>query len=94
MYVNPILNDTYRNDNVEINVLVAKLHFVVISLYFNLDNKKQVKEYLQLFHQRFGNDKDFSDLTLDSIDIGYSTLGEGIREFEQRVNFVYSPWQP
>ena len=94
MYVNPILNDTYENDNVEINVLVAKLHFVVISLYFNIDNKKQVREYLQLFHQRYGNYKDFSDLTLDSNDIGYSTLGEGIKELEQRVNFVYNPWKP
>jgi hypothetical protein len=94
MYVNPIINETYEKDTVEINVLVAKLHFVVISLYSNLDNKKQVKEYLQLFHKRYGNYKDFSDLTLDSIDIGYSTLGAGIKELEQRVNFVYNPWAP
>ena len=94
MFVNPILNDTYEDDSIEINVLVAKLHFVVISLYFNIDNKKQVREYLQLFHQRYGNYKDFSDLTINSMDIGYSTLGEGIKEFEQRVDFVYSPWEP
>jgi len=94
MFVNPILNDTYEDDNMEMNVLVVKLHFVVISLYFNIDNKKQVREYLQLFHQRYGNYKDFSDLTLDSTDIGYSTLGEGIKELEQRVNFLYNPWEP
>ena len=94
MYVDPILNDSYENDTVEINVLVAKLHFVTISFYFSLDNKKQVKEYLQLFHQRYAKYKDVSDLNLDSIDIGHSTLGEGIKELEQRVNFVYSPLQP
>jgi hypothetical protein len=94
MFVNPILNDTYEDDNIQTNVLVAKLHFVVISLYFNIDNQKQAKEYLQLFHQRYGNYKEFSDLTINSMDIGYSTLGEGIKELEQRADFVYSPWEP
>ena len=61
-------------------------------LYFF--NQKQAREYLQLFHQRYGNYKDFSDLTINSMDIGYSTLGEGIKELEERVNFVYSPWEP
>ena len=94
MFVNPILNDAYEDDNMEINVLVIKLHFVVISLYFNIDNQKQAREYLQLFHQRYGNYKDFSDLTINSMEIGYSTLGERIKELEERVDFVYSPWEP
>ena len=94
MFVNPILNDNYEDDNIETNVLVAKLHFVVISLYFNIANQKQAREYLQLFHQRYGNYKDFSDLTINSMDIGYSTIGEGLKELEQRVDFVYSPWEP
>lgn len=94
MFVDPLLNDVYEDDNIESNVLVAKLHFVVISLYFNVDNKKQAREYLQLFHQRYGNFKNFSDLTINSMDIGYSTLGEGIKELEERVDFVYSPWEP
>jgi hypothetical protein len=91
MFVNPLLNDVYEDDNIEINLSLAKLHFVVISLYSNIDNQKQAREYLQLFHQRYNNYKKLSDLTINSMDIGYSTFGEGLKELEERVGFAYSP---
>jgi len=86
-YVKPVLGDYDLSKSTETSAEIAKLYLVISSLYYKIDNKKQTRKYIKLFQRRYGDNKDLFDLTLNSIDMGYSTLGEGIRDLEEKVEF-------
>jgi hypothetical protein len=87
MFAKPILTNTNKDNNIENDAVIAKLYLVVISIYSNIDDEKQATTYLKLFHKRYDPDNNVFDLTLDSMDIGYSTLGEGIKELEEKLYY-------
>ncbi len=86
-YVNPVLNDYDLSKNTETSSEIAKFYIIITSLYFKIDDKKQARKYISLFQKRYGENKDVFDLTLNSTDLGYSTLGEGMRELEEKVDY-------
>ena len=88
MYVSTMLTDSDLGNDVETKVEIAKLYLLVTSIYLEVGYKRQAREYLKSFRNRYENDKHLLDLTLNSMDIGYSTLGEGISELEERVDRV------
>lgn len=87
LFVNPIFTDTNQDKNIEDDVVIAKLYFLVILIYSNIDSEKQARKYLELFHERYDNQKNISELPLNYININYHTLGEGIKELEKKVNY-------
>ena len=87
-YVSTMLTDSDLGNDVENNVEIAKLYLLVASIYVDVGYKKQAREYLRLFRNRYDNDEHLLDLTLNSMDIGYPTLGEGMRELQERVDRV------
>jgi hypothetical protein len=86
-YVEPILSDYDLSKSTETSAEIAKLYLVITSLYYKIDDKKQARKYIKLFQRRYGENKDVFDLTLNSTDIGYSTLGEGMSELEAMVYY-------
>lgn len=86
-YVEPILSDYDLSKSTETSAEIAKLYLVITSLYYKIGDKKQARKYIKLFQRRYGENKDVFDLTLNSTDIGYSTLGEGMSELEAKVDY-------
>lgn len=86
-YVEPLLIDYDLTKSNETSAEIAKLYLILASLYYKLDDKNQVRKYIRLFQTRYGENKDYFDLTMNSTNIGYSTLGEGIRELAEKVDY-------
>lgn len=84
-YVKSILLDSELNGSIDTRVEIAKIHLFVISLYLDIDYYDQANEYLGLFQTLYDNDNYLLDMTLNSRDIGYSTLGAGMRLLEERI---------
>lgn len=84
-YVNPVLLDPDLQSNVETKLEVAKLHFLIATLYFEVGDYGQAEQYLEFFHERYDKDEHLLDIIIDSADIGYPTLGEGIRQLEEKL---------
>ena len=85
IFVKNILLDSELTSKIDVKVEIAKIHLLVISMYLDIGYNKQALKYLELFHDRYDNDKYLLDLTLNSKDIGYPTLGKGMRELEERA---------
>jgi hypothetical protein len=86
-YVEPVLSDYDLSKNSETSAEIAKMYLIITSLYYKIDEEKHARKYIKLFQRRYGDNKDFFDLTLNSTDIGYSTLGEGMTELAVKVNY-------
>lgn len=86
-YVEPLLIDYDLTKSNETSSEIAKLYLIIASLYYKLDDKQQVRKYIGHFQTRYGENKDYFDLTLNSTNLGYSTLGEGIRELAEKVDY-------
>ena len=86
-YVEPLLIDYDLTKNNETSVEIAKFYLILASIYYKLDENKQVRKYINLFHTRYGENKDYFDLTLNSTNLGYSTLGDGMRELAEKVDY-------
>jgi hypothetical protein len=85
IYVKSILLDSELNGSMDLRVEIAKIHLSVISMYLDIGYYDQSWEYLELFDALYGSDKSLLDMTLNSKDIGYPTLGTGMRLLEERV---------
>lgn len=86
-YVRPVLNDYNLSKSTKTSAEIAQMYLIITSLYFKIDQKKNARKYIKLFQRRYGDNKDLFDLTLNSTDIGYSTLGEGMTELAVKVNY-------
>ena len=84
-YVNDILLDSESNSSIDIKVEIAKIHLLVTALYFDIGYNIQALKYLELFHDRYHNDKYLLEKTLNPDDIGYSSLGQGMSILEERA---------
>ena len=80
-----MLTDSDLYSSVETKVELAKLYLVIISLYLDIGDKWRAREYLESFHSRYEKDKHLYDMSVNSMGIGYFTLGEGIRDLEKRL---------
>jgi len=87
IYVEPILSDYDLSKSNETSAEIARLYLVITSLYYKIDDKKQARKYIKLFQRRYGENKDIFDLTMNSTDIGYSTLGEGMSKLQEKVDY-------
>jgi hypothetical protein len=90
-HVNEILIETQSNSSVETQVEIAKIHLLVIRLYINIGHKIKSLEYLKLFNDHYGRDTYLLEKSLNPRDIGYSTLGQGIKILEERANKGITP---
>jgi hypothetical protein len=99
IYVEPILSDYDLSKSNETSaeiarlylvIEIARLYLVITSLYYKINDKKQARKYIKLFQRRYGENKDIFDLTMNSTDIGYSTLGEGMSKLQEKVRLLYS----
>ncbi len=85
VYVKSILLDSELNGSMDTRVEIAKIHLFVISMYLDIDYDDRAWEYLKLFHALYDSDKYLLDMTLNSGDIDYPTLGTGMRLLEERA---------
>jgi hypothetical protein len=85
IYVKGILLDSELNGSLDTRVEIAKIHLFVISMYLDIDYHDRAWEYLKLFRTQYESDKYLLDMTLNSGDIDYPTLGTGMRELEARA---------
>ena len=93
-FVSSILSDSNRATLQNSNAEDLKLYLTTISLYYNCNNENKAKQYLEWFYKRLDTHKNLSDLTLNCKDIGYPTLGEGIRILEKQLHFVKPSMTP
>lgn len=87
-FVSPILSESNTEAVKNSSGEDLKLYLTTVSLYYNCGDENKAKQYLELFYKRFDTHQNLSDLTLNCDDIGYSTLGEGIRIMEKQLHFV------
>ena len=85
-YIDDILPDTDASGNIDIQIENAKIHLVVIALYFDIGFQMKAVKYLELFHNRYHADTFLLEKTLNPKDIGYSSLGQGMKVLEQRAH--------
>jgi hypothetical protein len=84
-YVNDVLVDSDSNSGIDIKLEIAKIHLLVTSMYFDIGYNIKAVKYLQSFHDRYHSDTYLLEKTLNPRDIGYSTLGQGMRILEERA---------
>jgi hypothetical protein len=85
IYVQDVLTDSDLNLGIDTQVEVAKVYILIISVYNDIGFHEQTWEYIDSFHDRFDSDKYLLDLTLDPQDIGYPTLGIGMKLLEEKA---------
>lgn len=85
IYVKSAISDAELNRSIDTKVEVAKVYLLVISVYLDIGYNEQAWEYLDLFRDRFNREKYLLDLTFDPQDIGYPTLGMGMRILEEKA---------
>jgi hypothetical protein len=85
IYVKDILLDSELNGSMDTRVEIAKIHLFVISMYLDIGYYDRVGEYLELFHDLYDSDKYLLDMTLNSGDVDYPSLGTGMRLLEERA---------
>ncbi|UCH23083.1 MAG: hypothetical protein JSU83_07725 [Deltaproteobacteria bacterium] len=85
IYVKNILLDSELNSSIDSRVEVAKIHLLVTSMYLDIEYDDHAREYLELFHELYQNDTYLLDMTLNSNDVGYPSLGIGMKELEERA---------
>jgi hypothetical protein len=99
VYVKSILLDSELNGSIDTRLEIAKIHLFVISMYLDIGYDDRAWEYLKLFHALYESDKYLLDMTLNSRDVGYPTLGTEMRLLEERAlrnghNFVHGIMYP
>jgi hypothetical protein len=85
-YIDDILLDTDASGNIDIQIETAKIHLVAIALYFDVGFQMKAVKYLESFHNRYHADTYLLEKTLNPKDIGYSSLGQGMKVMEQRAH--------
>jgi hypothetical protein len=85
-YIDDILLDADASGNIDIEIEIAKIHLVVIALYFDIGYQMKAVKYLESFHNRYHADTYLLEKTLNPKDIGYSSLGQGMKVLEQRAH--------
>ena len=85
IYVKTILLDSELNGSMDTRVEIAKIHLFVISMYLDMGYDDRAWEYLESFHAHYDSDRYLLDLTLNSGEIDYPTLGTGMRLLEERA---------
>ena len=84
-YVDDILMDYDSVSSIDIGVEIAKIHLLVTSIYFDIGYNIRTLKYLELFHDHYQDDEYLLEKALDPRDIGYSSLGQGMRILEKKV---------
>jgi hypothetical protein len=84
-YIDDILIEYDSVGSIDISVEIAKIHLLVTSIYFDLGYNIRTLKYLELFHDHYHDDKYLLEKALDPRDIGYSSLGQGMRILEKKV---------
>jgi hypothetical protein len=84
-YVDEVLLDSEANSGIETRMEIGKLHLLVVQLYMDMGYRIKPVEYLEIFHKRYDRDAVLLEKSLDPDDIGYSTLGQGMRMLEERA---------
>ena len=85
-YVADIVIKPDSGNSIEARMEIAKIHLLVISLYFDMDYNIKALKYLESFHERYHNDTYLLEKTLDPADIGYSSLGRGMKMLQARAS--------
>ena len=84
-YVDDILADYNSVSSIDLGVEIAKIHLLVTSIYFDIGYNIRTLKYLALFHDHYQDDQYLLEKALDPRDIGYSSLGQGLRILEKKV---------
>jgi len=85
-YIDDILLNADPPGNIDIEIETAKIHLVVTSIYFDLGYQIKAVQYLESFHERYHADTYLLEKTLNPKDIGYSSLGQGMKILEKRAH--------
>ena len=85
-YVDDILLDADSPGNIDMEIETAKIHLIVIALYFDIGYQIKAVKYLESFHDRYHADRYLLEKTLNPRDIGYSSLGQGMKVMEERAH--------
>ena len=85
-YIDDVLLNADSSGNIDIEIETAKIHLVVIALYFDIGYQIKAVQYLESFHDRYHADTYLLEKSLNPKDIGYSSLGQGMKVMEQRAH--------
>jgi hypothetical protein len=86
IYVKPLIYDYEGNNNSETKIEIAKLHLLSAFLYLDLGEVNQAMHYLGLIRTRYASDSYLLGMTIDQKDIGFNTLGEGIKDLMEKIS--------
>jgi|GEM_PF-1291061 len=88
VYVKPLINDSEANENSELKIETATLYLLCAFLYVDIAGYNKGTQYLNLIQTRYGKDSYLHKMRIDQKDIGFSTLNQGIMEFQKRMPVV------
>jgi hypothetical protein len=90
-YVNDFLFNSDSNGSVDVQMEVAKIHLLVVSLYLDMGDTIKAQGYLKSFSERYHKDTYLLAKTLNSKDIGYQSLEQGMDELTERARRERAP---
>ncbi|MBE0599102.1 MAG: hypothetical protein IH614_17795 [Desulfuromonadales bacterium] len=86
----PIVNDFEAENNLETRLEIAKLQLLSGLVYFELGEVRKVRQLLREMDRRY-QDPSFLSSAIDSQDIGFSTIGEGMQALRGRLATGQTP---
>jgi hypothetical protein len=90
-YVDKILFETDTSGNIDLKLETAKIHLVLTSLYFDIGYQMKAVKYLESFYERYHADTYLLEKTLNPRDIGFFSLGQGMKILEQIAHRKVQP---
>lgn len=85
MQVKPIIADFEAGNNLETRLEIAKLQLLCGLVYLDLEEPWEALGMLREMERRYGDQPDLLNAEFERNDLGFATIGNGMRIIEERL---------
>jgi hypothetical protein len=85
-YAKPILNDTEALQNLETRLEVAKVNLLGAYALYETGSHDKARRLLKMFDERYRKDVAIETAMLNSNEMEFATLGEGVRKLRAKLS--------
>lgn len=84
LQVKPIVEDFEAGNTLQTRLEIAKLQLLSGLVYLELDEQWQLNKVLRDMERRYADQPDVFSAAIDRRDVGFGTIGDGMRSLEER----------
>lgn len=84
LQVQPLVEDFESGNSLQTRLEIAQLQLLGGQVFLELQQNWQLYKLLRDMRQRYGDQPDVLNASIDRNDIGYGTIGDGMRSLQER----------